>query len=79
MQVALFSLPVRRTSGELLDHEEVVNQLDDETVSYEATLGFSGLFNEILRFSIKVETSRYESAVAWLRDIVYGSQFDKER
>ena len=62
-----------------MSHEEVINQLDDETVSYEATLGFSGMFNEILRLSIKVESARYESAVAWLRDIIYGSQFDKER
>ncbi|KAG1833897.1 Metalloenzyme, LuxS/M16 peptidase-like protein [Suillus variegatus] len=57
-----FSLPVQRASGEVLSHEEVVNQLDDGTVSYEA-----------------VETSQYESAIAWLRDLVYNSIFDKER
>lgn len=79
MQVAFFSLPVHRASGEQLDHEEVINRLDEETVSYEATLGFSGMFNEILRLSIKVETAKYDVAVSWLRDIIYGSQFDKER
>ncbi|OJA10818.1 hypothetical protein AZE42_00264 [Rhizopogon vesiculosus] len=76
---AFFSLPVKRASGEVLSHEEVVNQLDDGTVSYEAVLGISDQFSEALRVSFKVETSQYESAIAWLRDIVYNSVFDKER
>jgi len=76
---AFFSLPVKRTSGEVLSHEEVINQLDDGTVSYEAVLGISDQFSETLRVSIKVEASQYELAVAWLRDLVYNSTFDKER
>ena len=62
-----------------MSHEEVVNKLDNETVSYEANLGISGNFAELLRVSIKVESARYEVAVAWLRDLIHGSQFDKER
>lgn len=76
---AFFSLPVKRASGEVLSHEEVVNQLDDGTVSYEAVLGIADQFSETLRVSFKVETSQYESAVAWLRDLVHNSIFDKER
>lgn len=76
---AFFSLPVRRASGEVLSHEEVINQLDDGTVSYEAALGISDQFTESLRVTFKVETSQYESAIAWLRDILCNSIFDKER
>jgi Zn-dependent M16 (insulinase) family peptidase len=76
---AFFTLPVKRANGEELDHEQVINKLDDETVSYEASLGFNGLCNELFRISIKVETSRYAEAVAWLRDLLYGSRFDQER
>jgi Zn-dependent M16 (insulinase) family peptidase len=76
---SFFSLPVKRASGEVMSHEEVINQLDDGTVSYEAVLGISDQFSETLRVSFKVETSQYESAVAWLRDLVYNSIFDKER
>jgi Zn-dependent M16 (insulinase) family peptidase len=57
----------------------VINLLDDETVSYEVTLGFNGLFSDLVRVSIKVETERYASAIAWLRDLLYGSRFDRER
>ncbi|KDR85083.1 hypothetical protein GALMADRAFT_233694 [Galerina marginata CBS 339.88] len=76
---SFFSLPVRRQTGVRLSHEEVINQLDNETVSYEVGLGMSGAFTDTLRVSIKVETSLYENAVAWLKDLVYGSEFDKER
>jgi Zn-dependent M16 (insulinase) family peptidase len=77
--VAFFTLPLKRSNGEELDHEQVINKLDDETVSYEAALGFNGLFTELFRVSIKVETGRYAEAVAWLHDLLYGAQFDRER
>lgn len=76
---SFFSLPVTRQSGEHLSHEEVINKLDNETVSYESGLGLGDQFCETLRVSFKVETPHYETAVAWLRDLVYGSEFDKER
>jgi hypothetical protein len=70
---------VKRQSGEHLSHEEVVDQLDDQTVSYEVSLGTSGGFAETLRVTIRVEVAKYELAVAWLRDLLYGSKFTKER
>jgi hypothetical protein len=76
---SFFSLPVKRQSGERLSHEEVVDQLDDQTVSYDVTLGVSGKFAETLRVSIRVEVAKYELAVAWLKDLLYGSEFTKER
>lgn len=62
-----------------LSHEEVINQLDNETVTYEAGLGISDTFTDILCVSIKVEVAHYETAVAWLKDLVYGAEFDKNR
>ncbi|KAI0348495.1 hypothetical protein BDW22DRAFT_1404375 [Trametopsis cervina] len=76
---AFFSLPVTRSSGEHLGHEEVVNQLDKDTVSYDAAMGGSGAFSEVLRISIKVERTNYDTAVSWLKDLIYGIQFDRER
>ena len=76
---SFFSLPVRRSTGERLSHEQVVNKLDDETVAYGAELGTNGAFEELLRVSIKVEKNQYGTAVSWLKDLFYGSEFDKER
>ncbi|KAJ6575205.1 Metalloenzyme, LuxS/M16 peptidase-like protein [Mycena capillaripes] len=76
---AFFALPVVRQSGERLTHEDVVNKLDNETVSYEVGLGMGNSFAETFRVSIKVETAQYETAIAWLKDLMYGAEFDKER
>ncbi|KAJ3976962.1 Metalloenzyme, LuxS/M16 peptidase-like protein [Lentinula raphanica] len=76
---AFFALPVNRQNGERLTHEEVINKLDNETVSYEIGLGIGNSFAEMLRITIRVEIAAYESAIAWLKDLIYGSQFDKER
>ncbi|KAI0778573.1 Metalloenzyme, LuxS/M16 peptidase-like protein [Trametes elegans] len=76
---AFFSLPVTRSTAEKLNHEEVVHRLDSDTVSYEVSLGVNNAYMETMRVSIKVETAQYENAVAWLRDLVYGSEFDKDR
>jgi len=63
----------------MLSHEEVVNQLDNDTVSYGVGLGVSDSFTDIFRVSIKVETAYYETAIAWLKDLVYGADFNKNR
>ena len=76
---AFFSLPVKRSTGEHLNHEDVVHRLDSDTVSYEVTLGVSSVFAETMRVSIKVDKDLYETAIVWLKDLVYGSEFDKER
>ena len=62
-----------------LSHEEVINQLDNETVSYEVGLGVLNGFTDIFRVSMKVENAHYETAIAWLKDLVYGAEFDKNR
>ncbi|PPQ88654.1 hypothetical protein CVT25_010230 [Psilocybe cyanescens] len=76
---SFFSLPVQRQSGIRLSHEEVINQLDNETVSYEVELGISNSFSDMVRVTIKVETALYEKAVAWMKDLIYGAEFDKDR
>ena len=76
---SFFSLPVKRQSGEHLSHEEVVDQLDDQTVLYEVYLGVTERFAETLRVTIRVEVAKYDLAVAWLKDLLYGSEFVKER
>ena len=76
---SFFSLPVMRSTGERLGLEKVVHRLDSDTVSYEVALGVNGAFAETMRVSIKVETGMYESAITWLKDLLYGSEFDKDR
>ena len=53
--------------------------MDDETVSYESELGIRGYFEEMFRVSIKVEKEKYETAVRWMKDLIYGADFDVTR
>lgn len=76
---SFFSLPVRRASGVKLSHEEVINQLYNETVVYGVGLGVSNYFTDMLRVSIEVEVAHYETAIAWLKDLVYGAEFNQDR
>jgi Zn-dependent M16 (insulinase) family peptidase len=76
---AFFSLPVKRQSGEYLTHEQVINKLDNETVGYGIGMGFLGSVPEMVSLSIKVETAQYDTAVTWLKDLIYGSEFSPDR
>ncbi|TYJ56451.1 hypothetical protein B9479_002854 [Cryptococcus floricola] len=78
-QNALFSLGVKRADGTVLSHEQVVNQLDDLTVSQLAHFEIKGNFAEVMVVRLKVQKDQYEEAVQWLRDLLTGVIFDKER
>ncbi|KAK8858824.1 hypothetical protein IAR55_003054 [Kwoniella newhampshirensis] len=78
-QNALFSLGIKRADGTELSHEEVVNQLNDLTVSQQTHFEFKGSFAEVLCVSLKVQKTQYGEAVEWLRDLMTGAVFSKER
>ena len=75
----IFSLPIVRHNGVRLSHEDVINQLENDTVAYGVDFGVSESFPETFHVSIEVEVAACETAIAWLRDLICGSEFDKER
>ncbi|KLO20262.1 hypothetical protein SCHPADRAFT_817077 [Schizopora paradoxa] len=76
---AFFQLPVQCSDGKKLSYEQVVAKLDDDTVSYETELGVQMYFAETFRISIKAETRMYEKTVRWVKDLIYGAEFDIAR
>lgn len=79
-EYTFFSLPIVTSTGEKLGFEEVVVKLDDETSHYTCDLGFrhSYLADNFL-VVIKVEKEQYELAVQWMKDLIYGAEFDIPR
>ncbi len=76
----LFSLPLVRqdaTKGSLT-YEEVVKGLDEDTLEYDVSLG-SGGFGELVCAELKLERANYEKGIAWLRDLLWGSEFAVDR
>lgn len=66
-------------SGHLVPYEEVVTQLAADTVSHGASVGVGGQFEQIILLSLKVEVSKYEKGINWLREILFEVEFLEER
>eukprot|EP00743_Colponemidia_sp_Colp-15_P003789 GILK01004087.1.p1 GENE.GILK01004087.1~~GILK01004087.1.p1 ORF type:complete len:1022 (-),score=207.76 GILK01004087.1:87-3122(-) len=80
----LFQLPLVR-NGVTLSHEDVIKELQAETVTYSADIGISGgIFScgemgQAIVLTVKMESSRYSKAVQWIQEIMTQSQFTVER
>ncbi|KAL3870529.1 hypothetical protein ACJMK2_038583 [Sinanodonta woodiana] len=80
----LFESPMFR-NGVLISHEEVIEQLQADTLVTEASLGIQGehfslvYFPHIVQVFLKVELEKYEKGVAWLKDLLYNIKFTAER
>ena len=75
---AFFNLPVKR-GNEIIDFQQVVTELERDTVGYSIDSA-SALGNvEGIRISFQVEIERYEVAIKWLTELLYQSVFDVER
>lgn len=74
---SFFSLPVNRKDGSRLAYDEVVHQLDTQTVEYDINLGYP--ISQTLEIYMKVEKSKYPTAVSWLGDLLWRSEFDVDR
>ncbi|KAG0140396.1 hypothetical protein CROQUDRAFT_665240 [Cronartium quercuum f. sp. fusiforme G11] len=74
---SFFSLPVQRSDGTSLTYDEVVKQLDKETVSYDVRMGPS--IGQTLEIYLKIEKTKYPTMIGWLKDLLWGSKFDIDR
>ena len=72
-----FDAPIMRERKKI-DFEQVVMELEKDTVGYTIDSG-SGLGNpEILRIKFQVENEKYETAIRWLKDLLWNGVFDIE-
>lgn len=75
-QELFFTLPIEK-DGKRIEHEEVVRQLDSDTLSQSNTVGtdgntFSaGNFAQLIKFRLKVEKRKYALVVQWFRDLLW--------
>lgn len=73
-----FTLPIKRGS-EIIDFEQVVVELERDTVGYGIDSAGELGNNEGIRVSFQVEIENYKVAVRWLTELLYNSIFDVER
>lgn len=72
---SFFNLPIIR-NGKRIDFEQVIMDLEKDTVGYGIESG-SGLGNpEVLTVQLQLEAEKYPTAIQWLKDLLFGSIFD---
>ncbi|EGF99466.1 zinc metalloprotease [Melampsora larici-populina 98AG31] len=74
---SFFSLPVKRSDGTLLPFDQVVKELDMETIEYDVRMGPS--ISQTLEIYFKIEKTKYSTMIGWLKDLLWGSKFDTDR
>lgn len=75
---AFFNLPVHR-DGKVINFEQVVVEIEKDTVAYTMESGRVLGNSEMMRVSFKVEVEKYSTAIAWLQELCWNSIFDVER
>ncbi|GAA6054753.1 hypothetical protein JCM3770_000926 [Rhodotorula araucariae] len=68
---SFFAMPVMREDGTRLSFEQVSRALAELAIGFSADIVGEGIL-----VKIKAVKEHYEEAIAWLSDVIYGTQFD---
>jgi Zn-dependent M16 (insulinase) family peptidase len=75
---AFFSIPIRRKDT-IIDFDEVVVELERDTIGYGIDSAGALGNTESLCITFQVELQKYRVAIAWIRELLWDSIFDVER
>lgn len=83
----LFESPIRK-NGVVIPYEDVVTQLNNDTVSTSRAIGLGsgsscrfkcGSYSYIANIMLQVETAKYDEGVCWLKNLLYNTVFTVDR
>lgn len=77
--IEIFFASPLEVDGQRLEFEDVIKELDRDTVGYGLDSGHSLGCSEALAIKFQVEVEKYEVVVKWLRRLMFSSIFDLER
>ncbi|KAK8175764.1 Metalloenzyme, LuxS/M16 peptidase-like protein [Phyllosticta citrichinensis] len=73
-----FTSPIMR-DGKRIEFEQVVTELEKNTVTNRIDNGVALGNSELLRVRLSVDREKYQTAIGWLKDLLFNSIFDAER
>lgn len=73
-----FTTPVTK-NGERLEFEEVITELEQDTIEYSMDSGYEVGNSEMLFISFVAEAEKFTTVVQWLKTLLVDSIFDTER
>ncbi|KAI9655652.1 MAG: hypothetical protein M1831_004804 [Alyxoria varia] len=74
-----FTTPIKEAGGRRIEYEEIVEKLEEDTVSYDCGSGASLDNSEVVRISFQIEPDKYETAIKWIKTMMHDSIFDVTR
>lgn len=72
-----FNTPLNR-DGKRIEFEQVVAELEQDTITYSIDTGSAVGNSELIRIKFVIEPEKFETAVKWLRELLLNSVFDEE-
>ncbi|KAL9617435.1 MAG: hypothetical protein Q9160_007792 [Pyrenula sp. 1 TL-2023] len=75
---SFFTLPVER-NGQVIDFEQVVMELERDTVTYNLGEGSKLGCGEDIRITFQVEPEKYAATIQWLQELLWHAVLDTER
>lgn len=72
-----FDTPITR-DGKRVEFEDVVTELEQDTISYLIASGSNIGNGELMRVKFVVEPEKYETAIKWIKAMLFDSIFDAE-
>lgn len=76
--MSFFDTPIMR-NGQRVDFEEIVTQLEKDTISFSIDGGTNLGNPELLRIRLQITPEKYHTAIQWLEDLLFNSIFDITR
>ena len=73
-----FNTPMIR-GGKKIDFEQMVMELDRDTVAYSMDSGQAVGNAEIITIKLQIEVEKYQTAIQWLKDLMFSSIFDLKK
>ena len=73
-----FSTPMLR-DGKTIGFEQVIMELERDTVGYSIDSGQGIGSPEVITIRMQLEVEKYQTAIQWLRELMYSSIFDIDR
>jgi len=79
-----FELPMVK-DGAVVPYEEVVMQLEADTLSYQADVGEGGgrfapsSYSSLFTIQLKMENEKYETGVQWIKDVMFNTKYEVDR
>ncbi|KAK4982568.1 hypothetical protein LTR50_007682 [Elasticomyces elasticus] len=71
-----FTTPIMR-NGKRIEFEDVVTELEKDTIGYDIEPGPAN--GELLNITFQVEPEKYETAISWLKSMLFDSILDETR